>query len=127
MNRGFYVDPRKRDKKLFNDMKRRIENLNRPSESDNEAHLVREIKKLGGECPKITNPGERGWPDRKAIVPPGFEYWVEVKKETGVLSPNQEIVIARLARIGIKVYVLFSKQEVDEFIKMVKNDILFKI
>lgn len=115
----------KRKKLTLAEMKRKIDNLNKPAEVDVEGCLKSEIRKLKGECPKIVNPGEAGWPDRKALLPGGFEYWVEVKKESGVLSKMQEIVHRRLATLGITVYVLYSKADVDEFIKMVKNDIKF--
>lgn len=91
-----------------------------------EAYLKRLVKKLlKGLCEKLINIGDTGWPDRKVIVPPyGYEYWVELKKpKGGVLSPKQKIVHRRLRAMGVKVYVLWTKQDVEDFIKMIKLDL----
>lgn len=93
-----------------------------------EKYLKRQVEKLlKGLCEKLINISDTGWPDRKVIVPPyGYEYWVELKKpKGGVLSPKQRIIHRKLRHMGVAVYVLYTKQDVDDFIKMVRDDIEF--
>ena len=42
---------------------------------------------------------------------------MELKTETGRLSPRQEIVFDQLGEAGFPVHVLHSKEDVDDFVK----------
>lgn len=90
------------------------------SESQIERHLFNEIRKLNGIAYKFTSPGHAGVPDRIVLLPNGTTIYVELKKETGKLSAIQIETIKSLQKNNIEVYVLYSKDEVDDFIKFVK-------
>ena len=90
------------------------------SESQIERHLFNEIRKLNGIAYKFTSPGHAGVPDRIVLLPNGTTIFVELKKETGKLSTLQIETIKSLQNNNIEVYVLYSKEEVDDFIKFVK-------
>lgn len=49
-------------------------------ESRVEAYLVREVKRIGGRCPKWTSPMESGVPDRIAFVPMLPAWFIETKR-----------------------------------------------
>ncbi|MGO3049151.1 MAG: VRR-NUC domain-containing protein [Staphylococcus sp.] len=88
-------------------------------ESKIEAYLKKEITKLNGLCLKWVAPGTRGVPDRIIIMPHGKTYFVEMKQENGRVDKLQKYVHKQFATRDHNVYVLWSKSEVDEFIRMV--------
>lgn len=88
-------------------------------ESKIEAHLKKEIAKINGLCLKWVAPGTRGVPDRIIIMPKGKTYFIEMKQEKGKLHPLQKYVHKQFATRGHSVYVLWSKQDVDDFISEV--------
>lgn len=90
------------------------------SEAQIERYLFNEIRKLNGIAYKFTSPGHAGVPDRVILLPNGTTIFVELKKETGKLSAIQIETIKSLQKNNIEVYVLYSKDEVDDFIKFVK-------
>lgn len=49
-------------------------------ESRVEAYLVREVKRLGGRCPKWVSPMESGVPDRIALIPCLRAWFIETKR-----------------------------------------------
>lgn len=55
----------------------------------------------------------RGWPDRIVALENGEVLWVELKRPGGVLSPLQVKVHADLDKLGHKVHVVYSKEEID--------------
>ena len=85
-------------------------------ESQLEKRLRVKVEKLGGLCFKWVSPGKRGVPDRICILPKGRTVYVEMKAPGGKLSPLQHKRIQELEKRGHEVYVLASKQQVDEFI-----------
>jgi hypothetical protein len=86
-------------------------------EAKAEAHLVESVKLVGGMCPKFIDPGRRGAPDRMVMLPGRPVYFVEMKREkVGKLSPWQERYHADLRALGHRVWVLWSKEDVDEFL-----------
>ena len=61
---------------------------------------------MGGLWIKFTSPGMTGVPDRIAIFPGGVIVFVEVKTESGRISPVQEHVIGKLRDRGCHVHVV---------------------
>lgn len=88
-------------------------------ESKIEAYLKKEITELNGLCLKWVAPGTRGVPDRIIIMPKGKTYFVEMKQENGRLDKLQQYVHKQFATRDHEVYVLWSKSDVNEFVRMV--------
>lgn len=88
-------------------------------ESTLEKYLVKEITNLNGLCLKWVAPGTRGVPDRIIIMPEGKTYFVEMKQEKGKLHPLQKYVHRQFENRDHKVYVLWNKEQVNTFIRMV--------
>lgn len=80
-------------------------------ERDAEALLVKRVRLLGGKAVKLA-PTEAGLPDRLIMLPGGGLYLVEVKSNTGKLSPIQELWHAGAAKLGIQVYVVAGRDGV---------------
>ena len=88
-------------------------------ESEIEKKLVREIRKMGGMAYKFVSPGNTGVPDRIVILP-GVITFVELKTETGRLSPGQKRQIGKLQDLGMKVVVLHGMKELEEFLNEIR-------
>ena len=84
-------------------------------EKEIEKILVDEVKRLGGRAYKWTSPGNDGVPDRIVFLPDTRVIFVELKTDTGVLSPLQKIQIDRLRRLGQWVEVVKGIQGVKLF------------
>lgn len=87
-------------------------------ESKIESYLKKEVEKLNGMCLKFTS-SIRGVPDRIVLLPENRIYFVELKQENGRLSKVQKYIHKRFEKMGIHVYVPYSKSEVDKFINEV--------
>lgn len=85
-------------------------------EREIEKHLKTEVEKCGGRCLKLVSPGVRGVPDRVIIKEGGEVFFVELKREGGVLSPLQKKMIGELRGQGVKVYVLEGMDQVEGFL-----------
>ena len=79
-------------------------------EKEIENYLAKEIKKIGGLCYKFVSPGNDGVPDRIAILPDGQIWFIELKAESGRLSPIQVWQIDRLRQLGVNVAVIRGKE-----------------
>jgi hypothetical protein len=55
----------------------------------------------------------RGWPDRIVALENGEVLWVELKRPGGVISPLQQRVHDDLGKLGHKVHVVYSKEDID--------------
>ena len=88
-------------------------------ESEIEKKLVRESRKMGGMAYKFVSPGNTGVPDRIVILP-GVITFVELKTETGRLSPGQKRQIGKLQDLGMKVVVLHGMKELEEFLDEIR-------
>jgi hypothetical protein len=87
-----------------------------PVEATVEEYLKQQVKIIGGMCPKFNDPGRRGAPDRLVCLPGHPTYFVELKRpKIGVLDPHQERYHASLRAAGQRVWVLWSKEDVDAF------------
>lgn len=82
-----------------------------------EQHLVESVEARGGMCPKFVDPGRRGAPDRLVLLPNHPTYYVELKRpKFGTLEPHQVRYHDRIRAAGQLVYVLWSIEDVDEFL-----------
>ncbi len=85
-------------------------------ERDVEAYLVKRVKELGGIAYKFTSPGRRSVPDRLVLWADGVAEFVECKAPGAKATPLQLREHDKLRALGFVVWVLDSKEEVDEFV-----------
>lgn len=90
-------------------------------EADIEAYLEARVVALGGICEKFTSPGKRGVPDRIVTLPYNRIFMVELKRPSGRYRKLQEIDHRERLQRGCAVETLWSKKEVDAFIRRVKG------
>lgn len=85
-------------------------------EKDIEQYLRRRIESdAGGLCLKAE--GIKGIPDRMVILPPdGRVVWCELKRRGGRLSEMQKYQHDKLRKIGARVEVIWSREDVDDLI-----------
>lgn len=93
------------------------------AETEVENLLTSEVKKLGGMAFKFVSPGCTGVPDRLICLPNGGTRFAEVKTATGKLSARQRVVVGRLTRLKQKVVVLYGKDDVQQFIRQLSEDL----
>ena len=84
-------------------------------ESTLERRFVNMVRKAGGRAYKFVSPGNLGVPDRIAILPRGRIWFVELKAETGRLSPVQKRQIDTLRSLGMNVFVLWGEKGLQRF------------
>jgi len=77
-----------------------------------ERKLTDAVKKLGGISPKLVSPGFDGMPDRLVLLPIGRIGFVEVKAPGKEPRPLQVARHKLLTRLGFKVYVLDSEDQI---------------
>lgn len=83
-------------------------------EREVEKYLTDEVKKLGGKCFKFIPDYARGMPDRLVVLPKGISFWVETKRPVGGrLDPYQKLRHLELRRLGQRVEVAWSRDDVD--------------
>lgn len=82
-------------------------------ERDLEAYFSRQCKKHKLLTLKLHVRFARGWPDRIVALENGEVLWVELKRPGGVLSPLQIKVHDDLGKLGHKVHVVYSKEDID--------------
>ena len=99
-------------------------------EKEVEAHLVKRVKELGGECRKVQWIGRIGAPDRLVMLPsqetyadgqpiPGFPHqaiWVELKAPGQKARPSQLREHERMRAMGQHVVVIDSIEGVEELL-----------
>lgn len=91
-------------------------------EKDIEKKFTRDLKRLGCLVYKFESPSSAGVPDRLCITESGRVVFVELKRPQGRLSERQKVVIEDLKKHNAEVYVLYSIEEVEKFIKKVEED-----
>ena len=84
-------------------------------ESQIERVLAARVRAVGGLTFKIA-PTTKGLPDRMVLFPGGYIYLVELKAAGGAVSPMQEVMQYRMARVGTKVHVLRGVDEVVQWV-----------
>ena len=82
-------------------------------EKDVEAHLVAAVKARGGAAWKFVSPANRGVADRLVLLPGGRVWFIELKTETGKLSPLQEVFRRVVLRLGGNYACLCGRKDVD--------------
>jgi hypothetical protein len=95
----------------------------RVTESSIEKYLVEQVKLHDGMCEKFVSPGKKFVPDR-IVTWPAFSFarvhFVEAKTIGGELSEGQKRDHARRRKLGCHVFVLWTKQQVDEYVQRFK-------
>ncbi len=74
--------------------------------------LTVQARKRGGIALKFTSPGMDGMPDRLVLMPGGRMAFVEVKAPGRKPRPLQESRHSMLRRLGFRVYVLDSREQI---------------
>lgn len=83
-------------------------------EKEIEKNLVKGVKRMGGICPKFVSPGFDGMPDRIALFPGGKAVFIEVKANGKKPKALQRSRHRLLLRLGFKVYVIDSKEDIEK-------------
>lgn len=89
-------------------------------ESKLERNFYERIRYANGQCIKLYAATVTGIPDRLILMPEGRLWFVELKKEDGRVKPRQKVMHRMLKSMGFKVRILWSKEDIDNFI----NEIL---
>ena len=84
-------------------------------EKDIEKYLIKRIKQLSGHCYKWQS-SVTGVPDRIVILNEKIMF-VELKTQTGKLSPRQVLVFDELGEAGFPVHILRSYDDIEELIR----------
>ena len=92
-------------------------------EKEVEAHLVRRVRELGGECRKVQWIGRHGAPDRLVMLPKEAYVddahsciWVELKRPGQKAKPHQQREHERMREMGQRVVVIDSIDAVEELL-----------
>lgn len=88
-------------------------------ERDIERKLGKVLKQNGFLYYKFTSPGSPGVPDRIVIAPDGRLWFVELKKDCGVVSEMQNARIRELRLHGQNALVIRGMAECEDFIARV--------
>lgn len=86
------------------------------AENSVEQYLIDQSKKHGFLCYKFTSPGTDGVPDR-VLIGHGLTLFVETKAPGETLRKLQESIIKNMRLHGALVYVIDTRQGVDDLIK----------
>jgi hypothetical protein len=87
-------------------------------ERDVEQYLRRRVEQAGGRCVKYIPDLTRGWPDRIVLLPGGVLAWVETKRPRGGrVSVAQRVAHEHLRRLGQRVELVWSKEDVDSLVE----------
>lgn len=85
-------------------------------EKDVERRLVKGVTAIGGQAYKFVSPANRGVADRIVVLPHGRVWFVEVKTETGKLTPLQEVFRQEVQRLGCNYVCLHGAKDVDQWL-----------
>lgn len=77
------------------------------------------VESIGGLAPKWVSPGNRGVPDRIAILPSGRTVYVETKAPGKPLEPLQRKWKKKLERLGHRHIKIDSVEDIERFIREV--------
>lgn len=86
-------------------------------EKEVEAYLIKQVEGRGGKAYKFVSPAHRGVADRVVVFPKGQVWFVEVKTETGRLSPLQEVFRREINRLDGNYMCVYGRAGVDEWMK----------
>lgn len=85
-------------------------------EKEVEQYLVKRVKEMGGKAYKWVSPGNDGVPDRIVFFY-GMTVLVELKAPGKKPTPLQIAKHKELEKLGQQVFVLDTKEDVDQFIQ----------
>lgn len=92
--------------------------MNGKKEQKIESYFNKIAKNKDGFSIKLLPYLQAGLPDRLLLLKTGKFYFVELKREKGgVVSPIQKLIFSKLERLGFKVYILSSYEQIDDFFK----------
>lgn len=86
----------------------------RESQLERKARLA--VERIGGKMPKWVSPGNRGVPDRLAILPGGLTVYVELKAPGKPLEPLQRKWRKDLLALGHPHYKIDCEADIERFI-----------
>lgn len=81
-----------------------------------ETYLKKRIESEGGLTFKFVSPSNAGVPDR-IVLKNGKAFFVELKRPNGKLRPLQQHIARKIYSQGFSVYVIDTKEGVDEFVR----------
>ena len=82
-----------------------------------ERKLKREVEKLGGYCYKWFSIHITGLPDRICLLPGGRIFFAEIKTTDKDTSPRQKVVHKELIKIGFRVEVIDTSNQIEQILK----------
>lgn len=85
-------------------------------ERDLELLLVGRVRSAGGLCIKLPAELYRGIPDRMVLLPGGRIFFIELKTDTGRVSPAQVRFSTFLRSLGFNSDIIKGKKALLEFI-----------
>ena len=85
-----------------------------------ENYLIKQAKKHNFLCYKFVSPSNNGVPDR-IIIGNGLTLFIELKAPGEVARKQQQAVINRMRKHGATVYIIDSKQQIDELFASLIN------
>lgn len=97
--------------------------MSMPLEKNIEKRFCDRARMLGMLPYKFVSPMQRGVPDRLLILPTGETVYIEFKRPTGKLSKLQVHQIAKIEKQGARVFVIYSHEDADTILQVLKGDI----
>lgn len=91
------------------------------SEKVTEKYLNDEVKKLDGLSIKLLSSLFNGLPDRLVLLPEAIIFFAELKSEGKNLSKIQQIVRAKIIKLGFSVYKIDKAEQVDKILTPFKQ------
>lgn len=85
-----------------------------------EVYLVKRVESMGAWCVKFVPLFFAGFPDRFILIRGGRIIFVELKAPNGILAPLQRIILGKLKKLGFRVEVLYTREQVDIFMGTVE-------
>ena len=89
--------------------------MNSQLESALERRFYTAVRRLGGRVIKLA-PIEKGTPDRLVMLPGGRLELVELKTDTGRLSPKQKLWHSRAAELDVHVTVIYGARGIASWV-----------
>jgi hypothetical protein len=86
-----------------------------------EEYLTWAVEVAGGVTFKFRSPSNRGVADRIVCMPDGQTWFVELKTDSGRLSPLQKVFASLMVRLKQRYVVLWSTEQVDAFITRISR------
>ena len=90
-------------------------------ERDVEQKLRSEVEKRGGRCFKFLS-SVSGVPDRILLLPGGWVFFVELKKEGEKPRKLQEVQMRKIRELGFRVRVVDSEQGIQELMREIEEE-----